>query len=314
MSELKKGYTTGVHALLAFRSALGVFLATKETAVAKNQKIDNDDLDVTKGATIVVVISNQKNELKLNPTPHKPYRYKNLQIFAGEGVGVVTKDGLKPPKGYPAINPTPLEAIFKYYEPFASSDRVYCSIGIEDGEKIAKDTANKKVGVVGGLSILGTTGWVKPVSAEAYLDSIEAELSVIKQTYKKVVFTLGNSSKREALKVYSEEEIVEIGNFIYDGIKIAINLGLDVTLYIGIAKAVKVAQGFKNTHNRFGSIDFKELQEWAREKWNVDLSGVITVKALCEMVDEVQFKKMVLSKSKKRLKEWFDKDIDIRIV
>jgi len=310
MSKLRKGYTTGVHALLAFRSALGVFLATKETAVAKNQKIDNDDLDVTKGATIVVVISNQKNELKLNPTPHKPYRYKNLQIFAGEGVGVVTKDGLKPPKGYPAINPTPLEAIFKYYEPFASSQEIYCSIGIEDGEKIAKDTANKKVGVVGGLSILGTTGWVKPISAEAYLDSIEAELSVIKQTYKKVVFTLGNSSKREALKVYSEEEIVEIGNFIYDGIKMAINLGLDVILYIGIAKAVKVAQGFKNTHNRFGSIDFKELQEWV----GIDLSGVVTVKALCEMVDEVKFKKMVLSKSKKRLKEWFDKDIDIRIV
>jgi len=314
MSELKKGYTTGVHALLAFRSALSLFLATKETAVAKNQKIDNDDLDVTKGATIVVVISNQKTKLKLNPTPHKPYRYKNLQIFAGEGVGVVTKDGLKPPKGYPAINPTPLEAIFKYYELFASSDRVYCSIGIEDGEKIAKDTANKKVGVVGGLSILGTTGWVKPVSAEAYLDSIETELSVIKQTYKKVVFTLGNSSKREALKVYSEDEIVEIGNFIYDAILMAINLGLDVTLYIGVAKAVKIAQGFKNTHNRFGSIDFKELQEWVREKWNVDLSGVVTVKALCEMVDEVKFKKMVLSKSKKRLKEWFDKDIDVRIL
>lgn len=314
MSELKKGYTTGVHALLAFRSALSLFLATKETAVAKNQKIDNDDLDVTKGATIVVVISNQKTKLKLNPTPHKPYRYKNLQIFAGEGVGVVTKDGLKPPKGYPAINPTPLEAIFKYYELFASSDRVYCSIGIEDGEKIAKDTANKKVGVVGGLSILGTTGWVKPVSAEAYLNSIETELSVIKQTYKKVVFTLGNSSKREALKVYSEDEIVEIGNFIYDAILMAINLGLDVTLYIGVAKAVKIAQGFKNTHNRFGSIDFKELQEWVREKWNVDLSGVVTVKALCEMVDEVKFKKMVLSKSKKRLKEWFDKDIDVRIL
>lgn len=314
MSKLRKGYTTGVHALLAFRSALGVFLATKETAVAKNQKIDNDDLDVTKGATIVVVISNQKTKLKLNPTPHKPYRYKNLQIFAGEGVGVVTKDGLKPPKGYPAINPTPLEAIFKYYEPFASSQEIYCSIGIEDGEKIAKDTANKKVGVVGGLSILGTTGWVKPVSAEAYLDSIEAELSVIKQTYKKVVFTLGNSSKKEALKVYSEDEIVEIGNFIYDGIKMAINLGLDVTLYIGIAKAVKVAQGFKNTHNRFGSINFKELQEWAREKWNVDLSGVVTVKALCEMVERNKFKKMVLSKSKKRLGGWFDKDIDIRIV
>lgn len=51
-----------------------------------------------------------------------------------------------------------------------------------------------------------------------------------------------------------------------------------------------------------------------REKWNVDLSGVVTVKALCEMVDEVKFKKMVLSKSKKRLKEWFDKDIDVRIL
>ena len=310
MYKLKKGYTTGVHALLAFRSALSIFLATKETVVAKNQKIDNDDLDITKGATILVTISNQKMKLKLNPTPHKPYRYKNLQIFAGEGVGVVTKDGLKPPKGYPAINPTPLEAIFKHYESFMLPDIVYCSIGIEDGQKLAKATANKKVGVVGGLSILGTTGWVKPVSAKAYLDSIEAELNVIKQTYKKVVFTLGETSKKEALKVHLEEEIVEIGNFIHDGIKMAINLGLDVTLYIGIAKTVKIAQGFKNTHNRFGSIDFKELQEWV----GVDLSGVVTVKALCEMVDEIQFKKMVLSKSKKRLKEWFDKDINIRIV
>ncbi len=217
--------------------------------------MDNDDLDVTKGCEIVAKVSNNLEDLKLNPIPHNPYMLGNLKLYAGEGVGVVTKDGLKPPKGYPAINPTPLEAMREVAK--GIKEPLFATISVTNGEKIAKQTANAKVGVLGGISILGSSGFVKPISNEAYLDSIKAEVEFIRANgYKKVVFTLGSSSLKEALKHYLAEQIVEVGNFIYDGLSLAKDL--DIVLYIGIAKALKIAQGFKNTHNRFGSIDFKE--------------------------------------------------------
>ncbi len=84
--------------------------------VSKNHKMDNDDLDVTKGAEIVVTVSESLKNIPLNPKPHQPYIFGKLKIFAGVGVGVVSKDGLKPPKGFPAINPTPLKEIKRCFE------------------------------------------------------------------------------------------------------------------------------------------------------------------------------------------------------
>ncbi len=110
-TPLKSGYTTGVHSLLAFCSAIKVFMVVGGKVVSKNHKMDNDDLDVTKGAEIVVTVSESLKNIPLNPKPHQPYIFGKLKIFAGVGVGVVSKDGLKPPKGFPAINPTPLKEI-----------------------------------------------------------------------------------------------------------------------------------------------------------------------------------------------------------
>ncbi|HHB93732.1 MAG TPA: cobalt-precorrin-5B (C(1))-methyltransferase, partial [Campylobacterales bacterium] len=108
-STLRRGYTTGVHASFAFKSALEAFCSTREKAVSITYKMDNDDLDITKGCKIVVTLSDKKDDLQLNSIEHNPYIIDSLEIYAGVGVGVVTKDGLKPPKGYPAINPTPLK-------------------------------------------------------------------------------------------------------------------------------------------------------------------------------------------------------------
>jgi len=278
---LKKGYTTGVHASFAFWSALSIFLASNKTTTSKTKKMDNDDLDVTKGAEIVVTISNSKRDLKLNPIPHQPYILGNLKLFAGKGVGVVTKEGLKPPKGYPAINPTPLEAIEKIYKKFGKKREIFVSIGVTNGEEISKETANLKVGVVGGISILGTTGFVKPISATAYLDSIKTEIEfAYKNGFREVIFTLGNSSFEFAKKNYKIEQIIEIGNFIYDSFKIAEKVGFKrVILTLGIGKAVKVAQGFKNTHNRFGSISFLLLKDVIRKNLNIEIKEEVkTVK------------------------------------
>jgi len=116
-SPLRKGYTTGVHTLFAFLSALRVFLVINKKSISITNKMDNDDLDVTKGCEIVVTIAQaiaqELRELNLNPIAHQPYIIGNLSLYAGVGVGVVTKEGLKPPKGYPAINPTPLNLLEK---------------------------------------------------------------------------------------------------------------------------------------------------------------------------------------------------------
>ncbi len=311
MSDLRKGYTTGVHALFAFKLAMDCYISTKRFSQATSKKMENDDLDVTKGCEIVVSISDKKENLELNPLSHKPYDIEEkLFLYAGKGVGVATKDGLKPPKGYPAINPTPLKAIKEIVKRFEIEKTLYASISVVDGEKIAKQTANEKVGVLGGISILGSSGFVKPISSEAYIKSVEVELEVIKRSeYKKVVFTIGNSSLNEALKSYKKEQIVEIGNFVYDGLSLAFKKGLEVKIFLGVGKAVKIAQGFKNTHNRFGSINFNTIEKWIGMK----LDGVVTVKRVCQMVDEREFYKLVENRLKRRVFEWFKKEIEVAI-
>ena len=316
---LKKGYTTGVHTSFAFLSALNTFLSTSKLSISKTNKNDNDDLDVTKGCQIVVTISHTKDDLLLNNKEHKPYILDNnnytLEIYAGVGVGVVTKDGLKPPKNYPAINPVPLEAIANIYQTKNNIDQnLYCSISVTNGETIAKQTANAKVGVVGGISILGSTGWVKPISASAYIHSIDAELNYAKaNNYDTIVFTLGNSAYKKAIGQDNSYYIVEIGNFIYDGIKLAVEKEFkNIELWLGIGKAVKIAQGFKNTHNRFGSIDFNQLQNFV----NIDISGIITVKGIRELLgdDTKKFDDRIVLDVKNQLYSWFNKDIKIRII
>jgi len=318
--SLRKGYTTGVHASFAFWSALNIFLVSDRTTTSKTIKMDNDDLDITKGCEIVVTVSDSKENLKLNPIPHQPYLLGNLKLFAGEGVGVVTKEGLKPPKGYPAINPTPLNSIEKIYREFGKNRKIFVSIGVTNGEEIAKETANLKVGVVGGISILGTTGFVKPISATAYLDSIKTEIDFsYKNGFREIVFTLGNSSFEYAKRYYKLEQIIEIGNFIYDSFKMAEKVGFKRAILVcGIGKAVKVAQGFKNTHNRFGSIEFISLKRDIKEYLNIEIEEETkTVKRIVSILEkyniEDKFYKLIKKSAKDRLLNWF-KEMDIEIV
>jgi len=323
MPPLKKGYTTGVHTLFAFLSALRVFLVTNKKSISITNKMDNDDLDVTKGCEIVVTIAQELRELNLNPIAHQPYIIGNLSLYAGVGVGVVTKEGLKPPKGYPAINPTPLNAIREAYLKYGKNQKLFCTISVTNGEELSKQTANSKVGVLGGISILGTTGFVKPISSTAYIDSIRAELNFIKANrYKKAIFTLGNSSFEYAKKRYSLEQIVEIGNFVYDSFNIAKEIGIKNIIFIcGIGKATKVMQGAKNTHNRFGSIDFKALQKEIERELNIkiDINSTKTVKGISLQLKEKgklkEFYNLITQKSQKQLKSWFGEiEIEVEII
>ncbi len=321
MQTLRKGYTTGVHASFAFKCALDSFLCTSLTSISKTNKMDNDDIDVTKGCEIVVIITKDKNELHLNPIFQTPQlftcRGSSIEIYAGKGVGVVTKKGLKIAPNFPAINPVPLDAMKKAFEKLCKDKKdlkLYCSISITDGEELAKQSANSKVGVLGGLSILGTKGIVKPISSAAYMDSVETEIGFANQNgYTPLVFTLGNLSLEYARKYYDDEQIIEVGNFVYDSFKIADSLKVKNVLFIcGIGKMTKIAQGFKNTHNRFGVIDFELLKKRIKSTFNVqvDTKSTLTVKGISQQLKELnlkdEFYKMVEKDAQNEVSQWFE--------
>lgn len=318
--ELRKGLTTGVHTCNAFFSVLDTFLVYKELAYANINKIDNDDLDVTKGCEIIVSLSFNKSDLLLNEQKHQAQIFSHnsniLEIYAGKGVGVVTKKGLKIPPNFPAINPTPLkqmQEIFKQKTQNLQNLHVYCTVSVTQGEEIAKQTANSKVGVLGGISILGTSGIVKPVSSTVYIDSVQTEIEFSKQNhYVPLIFTLGNSAFRVSKTRYKEEQIVEVANFVYDSIKIATDLNIKQIKFVcGIGKMTKVYQGFKNTHNRFGVIDFIRLKKDIKEALNyeVDIESTKTVKGISQELEEQglleDFYDLITQKANEQIQMWF---------
>ncbi len=317
---LRKGLTTGVHTCSAFFSVLDAFLATRELCFGKINKIDNDDLDVTKGCEIVVSISSKKNDLVFNElslTPQVSQIGSNtLEIYAGLGVGVVTKKGLKIKPNFPAINPVPLENMQKIFSQKCEEYHnlhLFCTVSVTDGEEIAKQTANGKVGVIGGISILGTSGIVKPVSSTAYIDSVKTEIEFAKQNdFDPLIFTLGNSAFRVSKEKYDEAQIVEVANFVYDSIEISTNLDVKRVIFVcGIGKMTKVYQGFKNTHNRFGTIDFVQLKEDIKNElgYEVDIESTKTVKGISQELESIglvdDLYTMIAKKANEQIKQWF---------
>lgn len=334
--KLRSGYTTGTHATAVLvacfseycdalvMNTLSLKLPQQKTATIKvlrekkytfsTIKVDNDDMDVTKSAKISCTLQIQQPLNLQQQTPSVLMLGKStLYVWAGEGVGVVSKKGLKIEPNYPAINPTPLsmmkensiKIIGDYKEEF------HAIFEVEDGKEIAKQTANEKVGVLGGISILGTRGIVKPVSSEAYIDSIEAEINVAAAFDENViVFTLGNSALDYAKEHFHNTSIVEIGNFVYDAsAKLQEHQFKKVVFITSIAKMTKVAQEFKNTHNRFGNLDLDEVKKWIFDRFSVKVEGeFVTLKGLLESLDKKyhkEFIELVSQKSALVFKSWF---------
>ncbi|WP_418640892.1 cobalt-precorrin-5B (C(1))-methyltransferase CbiD [Sulfurimonas sp. ST-27] len=338
MSEkLKSGYTTGTHATAVFLATLYEYfgklpmqklsvvlpqgaealidVGQKERLCYVSVKGDNDDIDVTKGCEISCKLLKQKPQKIKEQTPSL-LKIKNTKVYvyAGEGIGVVTKKGLKISPPHPAINPVPLTMMLENAQSIVkeSKEVLYAVFSVKDGEHIAKDTANAKVGVVGGISILGTRGIVKPVSSSAYIDSVTAEIDVAAaESQEEIIFTLGNSAHDFAKKYYNESSIIEIGNFVYDASSRLKKHRIKKLIFItSVAKMCKVAQGFKNTHNKYGSIDFDEVKIWLNSELNFELGNeeFVTLKGVLQTLpDEYKepFIKLLGYKSALRLKEWF---------
>ena len=200
-----------------------------------------------------------------------------IHIDGGEGVGRVTKPGLDQPVGSAAINSTPRRMIAEAvrgilrdawkYRPDTIPQGRDITISVPDGRELAAKTFNPRLGIEGGISILGTSGIVEPMSDQALLDTIRVEVRVRKEEGLTILPAApGNYGKNFFLEKYgfSLETAVTASNFIYDTVLMAADAGFRRMLFVGhIGKLVKVAGGIRNTHSQYGDHRMEILTEIA---------------------------------------------------
>ena len=235
----------------------------KENEVSCAVKKDGgDDPDITTGTLIYATVSYGKeiarSEERRNEERRNEEQKAQIEIDGGAGVGRVTKPGLDQPVGNAAINHVPREMIEKevmqvcQLVDFRGSLKI--EISVPDGEKLAQQTFNPRLGIVGGISILGTSGIVEPMSNQAILDTIRVELNQRRaQGFDYVAVSPGNYGLDFMKRTYGYdlEESVKCSNFIGDTIDMAVELGFQKLLLTGhIGKLIKVAGGIMNTHSK----------------------------------------------------------------
>ncbi len=244
------------------RRASGIRTATVKDA--------GDDPDVTHGATVYV-------ELRLTEQP-------GIEFKAANGVGTVTREGLALAVGEPAINPVPRKMITEHLTQAAYTWQYEggfeVSVGVEKGEQIALKTMNPRLGILGGLSILGTTGIVRPYSCSAYIASIHQAISVAKHNgHHHIAATTGSSSEKAVADLYGlpEMALVEMGDFVGAVLKYLKKVPMQkLTLCGGFGKFSKLSEGHLDLNSRASAISFEHLVEQAR------LAGAD--QALCEQI------------------------------
>ncbi len=225
-------------------------------------KYAGDDPDVTDGAEICAEV-----EIKHNTN--------SITIQGGEGVGVVTLPGLGLEVGESAINPVPRQMLnqniaYELQRARREGDGVDVVISVPQGAELAKRTFNGRLGIEGGISILGTSGIVYPFSREAFLDSIKRHIKVINALgYNKLVINSGGKSERflkSHLSILDARVFVQYGNMIGDTLRLCVEANVEeVILGVMIGKAVKLANGMLDTHSRGGVMDLNFIADVARE-------------------------------------------------
>jgi cobalt-precorrin-5B (C1)-methyltransferase len=217
-----------------------------------------DDPDVTDGAHLTAHVSWREE--------------KGLELDRGEGVGVVTKPGLGLPVGGPAINDVPRRMISYSVEEVLDPDKrgVRVVISVPGGEKMAEKTTNARLGIVGGISVLGTTGIVRPFSTAAWAASVVQAVDVMgAQGHKAFVLSTGGLTEKAAMRLLPDlEEVnfVEVGDFTGQAIKRAVENELERCFFVGmVGKISKLAAGVMMTHWTRSKVDNDLLAEITRE-------------------------------------------------
>jgi cobalt-precorrin-5B (C1)-methyltransferase len=284
-SPLRRGWTTGTCATAAAKAAYtalvtGAFpdpvevtlpgggrpafaLATTAkaagTATAGVVKDAGDDPDVTHGALILATVRRSAGG-------------SGVVFRAGEGVGTVTRPGLPLAPGEPAINPVPRQMMRAAIEEVAAehgdTGDVEIEIAIPGGEALAAKTLNGRLGIVGGLSILGTTGIVVPYSCSAWIHSIHRGIDVARAAgLTHIAGATGSTSEAAVQKLHGlpETALIDMGDFVGGMLKYVRTHPVPrVTVAGGVGKMTKLAQGLLDLHSRRGSVELAVLAELAK--------------------------------------------------
>ena len=280
--ELKTGYTTGSCAAAATKAAL-IYFFTKE-------KVDEVTLDTPKGVKLTIKVlsvveyndyiesviikesgdvPDVTNGIKISAMVYAGH--KNLIIDGGIGVGRVTKNGLKIPVGSAAINPVPRAMIEKEVEQFINNygyeENFKVIINAYNGEEIAKKTFNSRLGIIGGISIIGTTGIVEPMSEKALIDTIHSEINIaLSEGRENILLTPGNYGRDAAYEKFGIDidKGIKISNYIGDTLDYLLYKKPKRILIIGHAgKLSKIAGGIMNTHSSYADCRHEIFSSYA---------------------------------------------------
>lgn len=279
---LRRGFTTGATAAAAVKAAAMALLGQEvvreaEITVLKDVivrftveectfggdwaeasviKEAGDDPDVTDGTIIRARVSRQSDG--------------GVVVRGGQGVGTVTKPGLAVAIGEPAINLGPLKMIHEAVREVLPDQALEVVISVPAGEELAKKTLNHRLGIIGGISILGTTGIVEPISTVAWEDTIAVEIDVAMaspKAAKTVVLTPGRVSEEEAMRLFPdlpEESFIHMGDHVGFTLRDCAKKGVERVIIVGqFGKFSKVAMGYMDTNCNASFLDVEEIARWA---------------------------------------------------
>jgi len=280
---LRSGWTTGTCSAAAAKAATTALLeqqpqATVEVVLPGERRVSFpvERCDVTVDSAEAVVVKDAGDDPDVTHGAHLTATVRwctgpGLELEGGVGVGVVTKPGLGLEVGGPAINPVPRQMIHENVGAVVDLDArgVRVTISVPDGEKRAKKTTNGRLGILGGISILGTTGVVRPFSTESWRASVVQAVAVMAaQGEPTLVLATGGRTEKAAIRMLPdlpEVCFVEVGDFTGAALREAVDKGLTDVVFVGmVGKLTKLASGVLMTHYTKSKVDPQVLVEVTR--------------------------------------------------
>lgn len=280
-------------------------------------KDGGDDPDATHGMKIYAKVSKIEEAI--------------IEVDGGIGIGRMTKPGLKRPIGCAAINPVPLQMITSEVESIKEEQGYTGGLRIiiyaPEGETRAERTFNERLGIVGGISILGTSGIVEPMSEEAIIDTIKIELDVLKASGHDIIAIAPGNYGVDFMKEHLDLEgvpLVKYSNFLGETLDHIAHLGFERALLVGhIGKLVKVAAGIMNTHSKYADARLEVLGVHAAMqgyggKVIKDIMAATTTDEAIRIIKELPEWELILKSIMDKIKFHIDyrtkKKVDIEIM